>query len=245
MTPATFCGVADEFTLVSWNIFQGLHYDSRKDAWVQNEGLVDHLRSLDADVLVLPEAWRFRVADARWAEEVAAELGYELHRWISDEPSREREFVPWSIAIMSRVPVRRLEPQVFPKFGKLGRRALLRVELVDSGLILAAGHLYGIHLALLRRPHHWLRERKAFRAASVENDIIAGDMNIWGPVIDRDAPEHRRAVLGRTYPAQRPHSQIDHILVNDRVEVVSSEVLPEMGSDHRAVRAVLRPRGAA
>ena len=245
MAPATFSGVADEFTLVSWNIFQGLHYESRKDAWVQNENVVDHLRSLDADVLVLPEAWRFRVVGARWAEELAAELGYELHQWVADGPGREGEVVPWRIAIMTRVPARQLDAQVFPKFGRLGKRALVRVELIDSGLILAGGHLYGIHLLLSRHPHHWLSERRALRGTSTENDIIAGDMNIWGPVVDRDTPEHRRAVRGRTYPAHRPHSQIDHILVNDRVDVVSAEVLPELGSDHRGVRAVLRPRGSA
>jgi endonuclease/exonuclease/phosphatase family metal-dependent hydrolase len=49
-------------------------------------------------------------------------------------------------------------------------------------------------------------------------------------------------VRGRTWPASRPHSQIDHILVRrrDGTEVVHAEVLPAVGSDHRPVRATLR-----
>ena len=45
---------------------------------------------------------------------------------------------------------------------------------------------------------------------------------------------------GRTYPAHRPHSQTDHILVNPPVDVVASEVVPQIMSDHRPVRARLR-----
>ena len=55
-------------------------------------------------------------------------------------------------------------------------------------------------------------------------------------------PGWRRTVRGRTWPAGRPHSQIDHILVRaaDGTEVLHSEVLPGVGSDHRPVRATLR-----
>jgi endonuclease/exonuclease/phosphatase family metal-dependent hydrolase len=53
-------------------------------------------------------------------------------------------------------------------------------------------------------------------------------------------PGWRRAVVGRTYPSHRPHSQIDHILVNEKIEVLSGEVLPACGSDHRPVCARLR-----
>ena len=52
-------------------------------------------------------------------------------------------------------------------------------------------------------------------------------------------PGWRRAVLGRTWPASRPHSQIDHILVRPQIGVVDSAVLGDVGSDHRPVRATL------
>jgi endonuclease/exonuclease/phosphatase (EEP) superfamily protein YafD len=72
--------------------------------------------------------------------------------------------------------------------------------------------------------------------------IVAGDCNFWGPGVTAFLPGWARAVRGRTWPARRPHSQIDHILVRptSRIEVLDSAVLPEVGSDHRPVRATLR-----
>ena len=46
--------------------------------------------------------------------------------------------------------------------------------------------------------------------------------------------------MGASYPAHRPHSQIDHILVRDDMTVLSGEVLAETPSDHRPIRARLR-----
>jgi endonuclease/exonuclease/phosphatase family metal-dependent hydrolase len=66
-------------------------------------------------------------------------------------------------------------------------------------------------------------------------------MNMWGWCAERLAgPGWRRAVRGRTYPSPRPHSQTDHILANDAVRVVAAEVVPQVLSDHRPVRARLR-----
>jgi endonuclease/exonuclease/phosphatase family metal-dependent hydrolase len=72
--------------------------------------------------------------------------------------------------------------------------------------------------------------------------VVAGDHNFWGPGVSTFLPGWKRTVRGRTWPARRPHSQIDHILVRaaDRVEVLDSAVLPAVGSDHRPVRATLR-----
>jgi endonuclease/exonuclease/phosphatase family metal-dependent hydrolase len=53
-------------------------------------------------------------------------------------------------------------------------------------------------------------------------------------------PGWRRAVFGRSWPAHRPHSQIDHVLVRDDVTVLSGEVLGATPSDHRPIRARLR-----
>ena len=88
------------------------------------------------------------------------------------------------------------------------------------------------------------RLRRSLRSAlpgPAEPGALAGDMNMWGWCASRLAgPGWRRAVRGRTYPAHRPHSQTDHILVNPSVEVVASDVVPQVMSDHRPVRAHLR-----
>ena len=239
----SFRHVNAPFAIASWNLFQGLHHSSVRDGWVHNLALENHLCSLDADVLVLPEAWRFNQANPTWAEDIAHRMGYELHQWVSDTPSRSPNIVPWRIVMMTRIPARALPPQVMPRLPGFGQRAIVRAKLTDSGLTVAAAHLYGIHLLLRPAPRAWMKERAELRTAAAANDIVAGDLNMWGPVIQRDARTLRPAVRGRTYPAKRPHSQIDHILLSDRVEVLANGVLPDMGSDHRAVYATLQRRG--
>ena len=67
-------------------------------------------------------------------------------------------------------------------------------------------------------------------------------MNLWGPPVRAFLREWHRAVKGRTWPSENPHSQIDHILVRGAVRIASGEVLPDAGSDHRPVRAELTLR---
>jgi endonuclease/exonuclease/phosphatase family metal-dependent hydrolase len=69
---------------------------------------------------------------------------------------------------------------------------------------------------------------------------LAGDMNLWGPPVSLLLPGWRRAVRGRTWPAWRPHSQLDHILVNRAVTILEGEVVHTGNSDHLAVRALVR-----
>lgn len=224
---------------MTWNIFQGLHHTSRRPTWKTNDEIESHLESLDADVLVLPETWRFRQPTARWADELADSMGYELHQWISDRPSRPRDICAWRMVILTRIPVRRLEDRLLTPLGSFGQRACVRIEILDNNVTLAGCHLYGIH-AMRRDPRLWMQERRDLRDITATHDIVAGDMNMWGPVVLRDASGLRRAVKGRTFTAARPHSQIDHILVSDRIAVSNPEVLPELGSDHRGLRAVLQ-----
>ncbi len=66
---------------------------------------------------------------------------------------------------------------------------------------------------------------------------LAGDMNLWGPPLLLLMPGWRRAVRARTWPAWRPHSQPDHILVNRRLRVLGGEAVRTGNSDHLAVRA--------
>jgi endonuclease/exonuclease/phosphatase family metal-dependent hydrolase len=70
--------------------------------------------------------------------------------------------------------------------------------------------------------------------------VLVGDMNTWGPLVHVFIPGWRRAVVGRTWPTWRPHSQIDHILVRGAaLRTRRGVVLPHAGSDHRPVRAEL------
>jgi len=69
--------------------------------------------------------------------------------------------------------------------------------------------------------------------------IVAGDFNMPRPFaalsINYDA-----TVRGKTWPATRPIIQLDHIVVDQRIKVIESQVLPTVGSDHLPIRARLR-----
>jgi endonuclease/exonuclease/phosphatase family metal-dependent hydrolase len=106
----------------------------------------------------------------------------------------------------------------------------------------------GTHMAHLSSgsPVQFARLRRELATcASGGPAVLAGDLNLWGPPVDALLRGWRRAVRGRTWPAWRPHSQPDHVLVHGDVEVVRGEVFEHAGSDHRPVRAMLRVEGSS
>jgi endonuclease/exonuclease/phosphatase family metal-dependent hydrolase len=209
--------------------------------------LVRTLCEFDADVIAVQESYRPDAGDS--AAEVAARTrGMELHEAVFGRAVVR----PWphlvrsgtgvkGLAVMTRLPARRLPDIPIPRVpGDPARtRCALRLELDVGGepLELVVVHLTSrlphgppIQLARLRRQLP-PRERRA---------VIAGDLNFWGPPAVALLPGWRRTVRGRTWPAHRPHSQIDHVLVRDDIEAFGGEVLADLGSDHRPVRATLR-----
>ena len=70
--------------------------------------------------------------------------------------------------------------------------------------------------------------------------IIAGDFNFWGPPVGALFRGWQRPVRGRTYPANRPHSQIDHVLVRGGIEAARRR-----GARGDAVGPPARPSPAA
>jgi len=69
--------------------------------------------------------------------------------------------------------------------------------------------------------------------------VLAGDMNLWGPPVNSYLRGWRRAVTTRTWPAYRPHSQLDHVLVTPSVSVLDARAGAFAGSDHLPVVATL------
>ncbi len=145
------------------------------------------------------------------------------------------------VAVLSRLPARRLRDIPIPRVpGDPARsRCALHLQLDVAGepLELVAVHLTSrlphgppMQLARLRRQLP-SRERRA---------VVVGDLNFWGPPAVALLRGWRRAVRGRTWPAHRPHSQIDHVLLRDDIEATGGEVLPDVGSDHRPVRVTLK-----
>ena len=209
------------------------------------------LASADADVIVVQEVWR---PDGQTGnvDEAAAALGLDMHyvlfgkattraRWPHSAPGGEGTM---GLALLSRLPVRvlrRIPLGPTPRDPVPGRSAI-EVELDLDGV---AVRVIGAHLTS-QLPDGAVRQlRRLSRAVPAPGvpTIVAGDCNFWGPGVRAAFRGWRRAVRGRTWPARRPHSQIDHVLVRPgEFEIVGGEVLPDVGSDHRPVRAELRLR---
>jgi endonuclease/exonuclease/phosphatase family metal-dependent hydrolase len=219
--------------------------------------LVDACRTLDADVLVLQECW---VPDGGVADHdrVATGLGLDIaaaallartdvdpHPKVRSRADRPRSGVrrgggSWALAVLTRLPIASATTTALPQLPlDPVNRALLTVEVEVGDRPFT---VIGAHMAHLETGVAF--HTRALRRALPSTDrpaALLGDMNMWAWCLDLMAPPGwRRTVRGKTFPAHRPHSQIDHLLVTPPVEVVEAEVLPDLGSDHRAIRARLR-----
>lgn len=151
-------------------------------------------------------------------------------------------------AVLSALPVRRSEAVPLHRLaGDQARRSLLLCTLAfgDTELHLAATHMTHLSQGSLR---HFAAVRQLLAERWPRPGLprlLVGDMNLWGPVVERVLPGWRRAVVGRSWPAVLPVAQPDHILVGGGLVAVAGGVLPPVGSDHRPVRAELRLTGGA
>lgn len=210
--------------------------------------LVDALASFGADVVSVQELWL--PDDERGAIEAqVAALGYRMDAvalspsfvdptpQITEDPHRATG--TWGVALLSRLPVRSTRVvdlgRLVERWDVAERLAVVDEIEVDGEVVsVAAVHLSFVlpnAIAQLRRLHAVLPRHRP--------SIVAGDCNLWGPATAALVGRHRRAVRGRTWPAHRPHSQLDHLLVSPELEVIDGRVLDPIGSDHLPVRARL------
>jgi endonuclease/exonuclease/phosphatase family metal-dependent hydrolase len=238
-----------ELTLGSLNLHMGRGSGGHDAPFYD---VVTACKEVDTDVLVVQEAW---VPDGEDGDvlAVAAGLGYRVAATFAVARAECHDQVrlvarsgdagdgDWQVAVLSRLPV--VDSAIVPLEPQLsrdpGRRALVVATVEVGG---GTFTVCGTHLPVPKDPVWRLGPslRRALPPAG-RPAALAGDMNMWGWCIDRLAGAGwRRAARGRTYPARRPHSQVDHILVSPPVEVVGAEVIPQVMSDHRPIRARLR-----
>jgi endonuclease/exonuclease/phosphatase family metal-dependent hydrolase len=234
------------FKLVSFNAHGGVN--PRRNGVCVPYDLVSVLCRFDADVIVLQEAWW--PDDEPAAVDIAAdELGAKIfplrfgRGTLNPWPHVPRDGLGQGtvgLVIISKLPARLIGTlpvgRVFAD--QTPERGGVHIELDIDGRTV---DLVGIHLSsrLPYGPPIQLRRLAPQLPEPGRAAVLAGDCNFWGPGVRTFLPGWRRAVLGRTWPATRPHSQIDHILVRPEVGVVNSAVLGDVGSDHRPVRATL------
>ncbi|MGX6600954.1 endonuclease/exonuclease/phosphatase family protein [Micromonosporaceae bacterium Da 78-11] len=207
------------------------------------------ITTIGADVIVVQENWCPQGADSL-ARRAAADCGYRGYTEVAltgDVPLADLEIVrgqvpdetgSWGLAVLSRLP---LHDRPAVDLGAapgdvVGTRSaqVVAVE-VDGGVL----RLVNVHLThrLAHGPRQ-LRRLVAGLGGDTRPTVIAGDLNMFRPTVSLARP-FRPVVRGRTWPAHRPIVQIDHLLAGRGVTVAETEVLAEVGTDHRPVRARL------
>jgi len=188
-------------------------------------------------------------ADRRWMpsldwRSVNHSLYLDSERPLSRRVTRSERFRlaqpgSWDIAVLTRLPVVRTE---VIELGRLwrdrARRAALVVWVEVGGRQVPVVATHMPHLTY-GSPLHYRRLAGALdRVVGAGPAVVAADMNLWGPPVRLLLPGWRRAVVGKTWPSWRPHSQVDHIVVRG-LSMGGGEVRPDAGSDHRPILARL------
>jgi endonuclease/exonuclease/phosphatase family metal-dependent hydrolase len=239
-----------ELTLATFNVHWAR---GSRSAGYPPFDLVAACRAIDADVLTLHETWTPDGGTAQH-DEVAAALGYEVRSvalsraeaWPAPkvvsraDPERRKGSGDWSLALLSRCSILDARVDHLPPLRvDPSSRAIITADVEVGGAPLTVVTTHFSHLEFGS-----LRHRRPLRRALPAPDrpaVLLGDMNMWTWTIDAMTPKGwRRAVRGRTWPAGRPLFQIDHLLVTPPVTVLQAEVLPDLGSDHLAMRARIR-----
>lgn len=239
-----------DLTVASFNVHWGRA--GRRDGYRPFD-LTEACRRIDADVLALQETWAPDGEDPQH-EIVARSLGCHVTsvplaraemepkaRIVSRaDPDRREGTGDFCLAVLSRHPILRTQVVPLPHlwFDPWGR-VLLHAEIDVGGHACTVVATHFSHLEF-GSPLQTGALRRGLPPAE-QPAVLLGDMNMWGWTIAAMAPSGwHRAVKGKTWPAHRPHHQIDHVLVTSSIEVLDGGVLPDLGSDHRAVRARLR-----
>ncbi len=148
----------------------------------------------------------------------------------------------WGVAVLTRLPL------VSSRAFELGRLARDRARRAALAVTIDAGGTHvtviGTHMSHITygAPRQYLALARGIRALLPEGPaVLAGDMNLWGPPVSLFFPRWRRALRHKTWPAWRPHSQVDHVLVRGSLRVVAADALAAAGSDHLPIVVTLAP----
>lgn len=190
------------------------------------------------------------LADGRWMKSFdwrnsSHAIYLDSERPLEDKVVRSRRYLDaqpgdWGVAILSRLPAR---SHGVVDLGRLrydpARRFAVLVEVDVDGITLL---VVGTHMSHMSygAPIQFLRLGRALRRLAPSGPrVLAGDMNLWGPPVVAFFPGWRRALRRKTWPAWRPHSQVDHILIRGSLAVEGGEAFAPMGSDHLPLRVRL------
>jgi endonuclease/exonuclease/phosphatase family metal-dependent hydrolase len=207
--------------------------------------VVTACRELKADVIGLQEAW-WPTGEPDPVAEAAQALGARLLRTElitgtdlrSLAIARDLRHGRLGLAVVTTLPVTGYEVADLGRTpgDKVSRAAQLVTVTTPEGASLRVVNTHLTHRLL--SPVQLVRLTRLLAASTVPT-VIAGDLNMPGPVTGL-AVGYAPAVNGKTFPAGSPLLQLDHILTGRAVRARDGQVLPPGGSDHLPVRAGLR-----
>ena len=202
-------------------------------------------RELKADMIVLQEAW-WPAGQPDPAADAAEALGAQLLRteMVTDTDlrslaiARDLRHGRLGLAVITTLPVTGYEVAELGRTpgDKVSRAAQLVSVTTPAGASLRVVNTHLTHRLLSAVQ---LVQLTRLLAASAVPTVIAGDLNMPGPVTGL-AVGYAPAVTGKTFPADSPLLQLDHILTGQAVRAHDGQVLPPAGSDHLPIRACLR-----
>jgi endonuclease/exonuclease/phosphatase family metal-dependent hydrolase len=170
-------------------------------------------------------------------------LYFHEHRELTPQQKSHRRVRPqvekgeWGLGLFTSLPLESLE---VISLGRLPREKVRRALIVARISVEGRSvHVLAVHGAHLSHGSPLLYRRVARIVRGLDPAlpiILAGDFNCWRPLLRVLLPGWMTLARARTWPARRPHSQIDHILGRGpwrRIDADSTDG----GSDHRALRA--------
>jgi endonuclease/exonuclease/phosphatase family metal-dependent hydrolase len=207
--------------------------------------VVTACRELKADMIVVQEAW-WPAGQPDLVAEAAQSLGARLLRteMVTDTDlrslaiARDLRHGRLGLAVVTTLPVTGYEVADLGRTpgDKVSRSAQLVTVTTPGGASLRVTNTHLTHRLL--SPVQLVRLTRLLAASTVPT-VIAGDLNMPGPVTGL-AVGYAPAVNGKTFPADSPLLQLDHILSGLGVRARDGQVLPPAGSDHLPIRASLR-----
>jgi len=170
-------------------------------------------------------------------------LYFREHRELTPQQVTHRRARPqvetgeWGLGLFTTLPI---ESIAVRSLGRLPRekvrRALIVARLVLDGQPIHVLAVHGAHLSHGSPLLYWRVTRIVNELDPRVPIILGGDFNCWRPLLRLLLPGWTSLARARTWPAHRPHSQIDHLLGRGPWHRLATAAT-DGGSDHRALRA--------